>query len=180
MESGDLLLFPWSGWFSYFTYLFGSKYTHAGIYIKDPHSLNQDLPDGDYILHTTFMNGIYDIHLERLDQAILCYGQPDYKKIHAPRNKYFSTMLEELFRRFATRSFGEDLFDWLSRFDGDVHRSPEYYRYTQQFWSSALVSYVYKQIGWIRSLDWGMVSPSGLDGDCLVWRFPSERPRRLE
>ena len=190
--TGDLLLFKGNWWISrLIEYFSGGKYSHAGILIRNPRQIGIDLEDGDYILHSSWGKSsetgesIYGVHIENLQDVLSQYpqGAVDIRIVHAARNPYFYHKLKGIHERVHHKSYDMNLYDWLLAASGKKpYGLPKWYRITSRFWCSALVSYVYDELGWIDDIDWTLVSPSELSesGICIRWKVPVESSKPFE
>lgn len=189
MQSGDLLLFRGNCWYSrIIEYFSGSVYSHAGIYIQNPATIGVALPDGDYILHSGYGKSaetgelVYGVHIQPLEEVLKEYPEDgvDVRMVHAERTSYFYRDLAEIHSKVHHLPYDTCLVDWLSAAMGRELLVKEWYKNTHRFWCSALVAYVYSELGWVSDVDWTLVSPGQLAGACLRWRVPVESPKKFK
>lgn len=189
MQTGDLLLFRGNYWYSrLIEYFSGSPYSHAGIFIQNPASIGVALPDGDYVLHSSYGKSaetgemVYGVHIEKLEEVLKEYPQNsvDVRVIHAERTSYFYKNLAEVHTKVHHLPYDTRIYDWLCAAMGrELVGVKEWYRDTHRFWCSALVAFVYIELGWVSDVDWTLVSPGQLAGVCLRWRVPVEVSKKI-
>lgn len=186
-STGDLLLFRGNTWYSrLIEYFSGSVYSHAGILLRNPRQMEIDLPDGDYVLHSSYGRSeetgemVYGVHIESLDKVLESYpeGGVDIRKVHARRSVYFYRRLHDIHSTVHNKPYDTNLIDWISAmYRKKLIDTAGWYRNTHRFWCSALVAYIYDELEWVNDVDWTIVSPGELAGSCLRWRIPIESPK---
>tara|TARA_Y100000590_G_C15612038_1_gene974211 strand:+ start:235 stop:891 length:657 start_codon:yes stop_codon:yes gene_type:complete len=178
-NTGDILLYQhvntYEGFSSYLfnlidsgiKYFTKSKYTHVAMIIKNP-PWNDELK-GLYILESN-METIPDVEdnklkcgveLIPLEKALECKSNIYYlRKLHCRRNYSFYNKLIDAHSLVYNKSYDLIITDWLKAIlkinIGDVRR-------TNTFWCSALVSYLYCKLGFVRKdIPWTIISPKDL------------------
>ena len=189
MQTGDLLLFRGNAFYSrLIEYFSGSRYSHAAIFVQNPQRIGVELPNGDYVLHSSYGKSaetgevVYGVHLERLEDVMAVYpeGAVDVRLVHAERSLYFYKKLAEVHAKVRHIPYGTRLYDWLCAILGrELPEVSVWYCDTHRFWCSSLVAYVYSELGWASDVNWTVVSPGQLAGACLRWKVPVESPKTV-
>jgi cell wall-associated NlpC family hydrolase len=187
VSTGDLLLFRGSWWVSrLIEYFSGSVYSHAGIYVRNPREFGVDLPDGEYVWHSGYglseekQEYIYGVHFEKLEDVLQQYPADavDVRIVHAKRSPFLFHKLREVHSKVHAKPYDTNVLDWISAlYQKKFINVSGWYRNTHRFWCSALVSFIYDQLGWVDDIDWTLVSPGQLAGSCLRWKVPIEAPK---
>ena len=172
LETGDLLLFHGTGWFSSILEFIGqSKYSHVGIILKNPSFINPSLEDGLYVMHSSWSSTPdaedhqqkFGVQIQLLSDVIAQY--PDHsiyvRSVTVDRNDLFYTKLKEIHDTVHGKPYNLNLFDWIHAKEnlGDTYPLSIMWKHTERFWCSALVSYMYYKLGWIRDLNWDLIAP---------------------
>lgn len=182
LETGDLLLFVpkddyrhgfVKGFLSAFNdfvgWVTGSKYTHSALIIRNPEFTSTPLK-GLYVLESSYEtfpdaeNGEYKLGVE-LEDFMKLYeewpGEIYLRKLHCNRDKIFYERLAKAHSVVHNRPY--DLFpqDWaragLKEKEGSVTQEKT------RFWCSALVTYVYTQLGLLPpDTPWSMITCKSL------------------
>lgn len=170
-DTGDILLFsdrtfiP-SRLIEYFT---DSKYSHAGIVLRDPTFLDKPL-EGLYVMESTGFSDIKDaedneikfgVQIRPLEDVFKKYdGAIFWRKLTVERNEDFYKNLAEAHRVVHNKPYDTNPIDWIeSLFDiklGDV-------QLTDRFFCSAMVCFVYDKLGLVTSdTPWTIIRPRDL------------------
>lgn len=187
LQTGDLVLFKGTSWISYFLEWFGRcPYSHVGMIIRNPRFLNYDLEDGIYLLESGW-NVIpdaedhhvkYGVQLHFLSDIIsLCpKGSILFRKIDCKRDYEFYSTLRDLHTKIHNKPYDLHLIDWLEAEYNLYYPVPlsDSHRATDRYWCSALVSYIYDQLGIVEPVNWTLVSPRELTslGSLMKFRCP--------
>lgn len=172
LQTGDLILFRGTSWIStVLEYVGKSKYSHVGIIIKNPRFLNENLEDGLYLLDSSFGyspdeedNKIkYGVQLHKFDDILALYspGSTFVRKITAVRDQAFYDNLARIHKDVYNKPYDLHLCDWIEaklNMETPIPVNP-LWRWTGRFWCSALVSYIYCELGWISECNWGLIAP---------------------
>lgn len=172
IETGDLILFRGDACISKFLEYFGkSKYSHVGIIIKDPKFINQNLQDGLYVLHSIISSDIDSeehkvfngVKFQKLEDVKLLYPTHSIyiRNIKVERNEEFHEKLKKIHNDVYTKPYDCDMKDWIAALLNlnDPIPISDQYKNTNQFWCSALVSYVYVKLDWINDCNWSIIAP---------------------
>lgn len=196
LETGDLLLFRGTGWISWFVEWVGvSKYSHVGIVIKNPRFLDPELEDGTYLLDSSW-SGVpdaedhqvkYGVQLRLLEDALKDYskGSVLVRKVNCQRNEAFYDTFAQLHKEIHDKPYDLSPWDWLCAKYNMMCPLPSdpAYKTTKRFWCSALVSYVFCQLGIMDpNVNWSLVAPREFSSDEARWvrfRCPVDTERIL-
>lgn len=192
LQTGDLLFFHGTAWYSYLLEWLGkSRMSHVGIYVYDParfgwpHPIAHESASKEYVLHAGYgldaesSSTIFGVHLEPLTQVMTSYATNDVwvRCVNADRDEEFYRNFLEAHSRVHNKPYDTVLRDWVEaamRENGyEMKHQPE--QRTDRFWCSALVAYVYVQLGWLSpDLEWTLVTPGELASDRTkkVWHVP--------
>jgi hypothetical protein len=196
LQTGDLLLFRGTSWLSWFVEWVGvSKYSHVGIVVKNPKFLNPKLEDGTYILESSWNNTPdaedhqmkMGVQLHLLDEVLAEYpkGSVLVRKITCERNDIFYETFAKLHTKIHNKPYDVNPWDWLCAKYNMICPLPSdpAYKTTKRFWCSALVSYLFCELGIIdQKLNWSLVAPREFSSDEARWvRFlcPIEKEKIL-
>jgi hypothetical protein len=173
LDTGDILLFKGTGWISRIVEYFGvSRYSHVGIVLKNPKFLNEELEDGIYILESSFNDTpdsedhLYKlgVQIHRLEDVLKEYspGCVFVRHIHTERNDDFYKKLSDIHKEIHNKPYDLDINDWLlAKLNLTIPLPPEKeLKKTNTFWCSALVCYIYNEMGWIqKDINWTIIAP---------------------
>lgn len=173
LDTGDVLLFKGTSWLGrIIEYLGVSRYSHVGIVLKNPKFLNEELEDGLYILESSFNNTpdsedhLYKlgVQIHRLEDVLKEYspGSVFVRHIDTERDDTFYKKLSDIHKEIHNKPYDLDINDWLLAKLNLIIPFPEEkeFKKTNTFWCSALVSYVYCQLGWIKKdINWTLIAP---------------------
>ena len=168
-ETGDLLLFKETWWFSrliqYFT---NSKYSHCGIIIKDPSFT--DIPlQGLYLLESTgFLKtkdaednvSKFGVQLTPLQDVFDRKVNVYWRKLFCERDENFYKTLNIIHSVVYDKPYDDVPVDWIkAKFQlqmGNVRR-------LNRFFCSSLCAFVYTCLGFLRDdTPWSIIAPCQL------------------
>jgi hypothetical protein len=172
LETGDLLLFHGNTWLSKILEYFGkSKYSHVGMIIKSTHfDLNLD-PNETYILHSSFGSKPdaedkkikYGVQIEKLSDVLQTYPNHSvyFRKVKTERNETFYEKLKEIHTEVHGKPYDLNIKDWIEAKLNLENPIPvnSLYKHTNNFWCSALISFIYFKLGWISECNWSLIAP---------------------
>jgi hypothetical protein len=172
IQTGDLLLCRGTGWLSKIIEWVGtSSYSHIGILVKNPSFLCNTLQDGIYVWDSSYgttpecEEGTirFGVQLHRLEDVVAQYshGSLFVRHVQAPRNDSFYTLLTQIHKEVHAKPYDLHIMDWIAAKLNMIEPfalSP-LWKHTDRFWCSALVSYIYVQLGWIKDVNWSVISP---------------------
>ena len=196
LQTGDLLLFRGTSWISWLVEWLGvSRYSHVGIVVKNPAFLDPDLEDGTYILESSWNNtpDVEDhqmkcgVQLHLLDDVLkeCSRGSVMTRKVNCERNESFYQKLIELHKEIHNKPYDMVPWDWLCAKYNMICPLPSdpAYKTTKRFWCSALVSYLYCQLGIMeKDINWSLVAPREFSSTEAKWiRFlcPIDKEKTL-
>tara|TARA_B100001094_G_scaffold330662_1_gene396462 strand:- start:252 stop:899 length:648 start_codon:yes stop_codon:yes gene_type:complete len=187
-ESGDIILFEHlnekRSWKDYlFNFIDGiirtatkSKYNHVGMIIKNP-PWNKELT-GLFFLESN-MEPIPDsednklkfgVQLIPLDYVLKTKKKENnlyYRKLNCVRDKSFQEKLIKIHNEIHNKPYDTNMVDWvhavldLSK-QKKIPKTQNVHK-TKEFWCSALVSYVYCNLGFVdKNIPWTIIAPSQL------------------
>jgi len=179
LETGDIILFRGTGVIATFLEYFGkSKYSHVGIILKNPKFLNEKLEDGIYILESSYNNTPdaednklkLGVQIHRLDDVIPEFGKNSayIRKVNCVRDEKFYENLSNIHKEIHNKPYDLNVFDWISaKYNLDKEISPNpLYKQTREFWCSALVSYIFYELGMIKQdINWTLMAPREFSSD---------------
>ena len=181
LKTGDVLLCDFTGggafgWFSsaikYFT---ESEFSHTAVVLKDPTFV--PLVKGWYVWESTY-DGEPDPQDDRIKLGVKITPFDDFLKEYTTKGKLYVRKL------YTNETISEDKLkdihdvvyhkpydivpkDW---YDAYERKDPNPQR-TSRFWCSALVGYIYTQLGlYPKTTDWTMMRPSDIAED----RYPMQ------
>jgi hypothetical protein len=176
LKTGDIVLFHGEGfWFSYLVERFTkSQYSHIGMILKDPTYIDDKLK-GIYLLES----GKEDFRDAENDQMKFGVQITDFKKmVESYRgNIYirklntkifvnFDKQIEKLHGIIHNKRYDDTISDLLK---ADLHIKSKDDRRVDKFFCSALVAYVYCQLGLLDSdIDWCLFAPIDFDSQHLI------------
>jgi len=179
-QTGDLILFHhdtkhdkktlYNRFFDTITntimYFTKSKYSHIGMIVKDPDFTDVPLK-GIYLLESsseTFPDAEDNkvkvgVELVSFKEILDTYEFEDFywRQLKCDRNDSFYETLDEVHRTIHNKPYDLDLLDWIKAYLKDY--SPIVQK-TDEFWCSALVAYIYVQLGLLdKDLCWSYITP---------------------
>lgn len=172
LETGDILLFRGNTWFSKLLEFFGkSKYSHVGMVIKHPTFIENLDPNEIYILHSSFSSKPdaedkkikYGVQIEKLQDVLQTYSNHSvyYRMIKQERNDNFYEKLKEIHKEVHGKPYDLHIKDWIKAKLNLENPIPvnTLYQHTNDFWCSALLSFIYFKLGWISECNWSIIAP---------------------
>lgn len=205
MNTGDLLIFHGTSWYSYLIEWFGgSRISHVGVYLHHPERIDGLLtgplalksPTDQYVMHSAYGRSaetgeyIFGVHIEPFEDVVAVYGKSNVwvRKIHAKRDEDFYTRLVDAHTCLHAKPYDLTLVDWLQaeiRLKYSDHFRPIMDRWvhrTDRFWCSAMVTYLFVRLNWVfPNVDWTFVTPYELTeaGTTLRWNVPVETSQSI-
>lgn len=192
-QTGDILLYNSQYWYSrLIEWGSGSKFSHISIILRDPTFINEKL-NGLYILESSYEDipdsntgekvwGVQIIPLQHvLDEYQKSYvGNLYYRRLETEKDESFYNKLKECVNHTEGDKYDLNPVDWFkAEFQLDVGNT----RKENTFWCSALVGYVYCQLGFIdQDISWSILPPrkfSHFENDRLTYYNCSLHPERL-
>ena len=173
-QTGDLLLFHGEGLVSsLLEYVGCSRYSHVGIFIKNPSFLHPGLKDGNYILHSAWGYSLdiedneykykFGVQIQPIEEVMTLYKDHCVyiRNIKTVRDEAFYRRLVDVHKIVHGKPYDVHIMDWISAIENLSHPLPSnpLWKNTDRFWCSALVSYVYYKLGWIKETNWILISP---------------------
>jgi hypothetical protein len=173
-QTGDILLFNsrkywYSRWIESFLH---SKFSHVGIIVRNPSFIDKKLRDGIYILESSYegipdsieQKKIYGVQLIPLEACFHSYldktdtGNVYYRQLNCSKKQSFYENFANACKKVYAKSYDLLPQDWLKAEMnieiGDIQR-------TDRFWCSALVSYMYVELGLLKkTLPWTLITPN--------------------
>jgi hypothetical protein len=197
LDTGDILLFRGDSIFGRFLEFFGrSKYSHVGIILKNPKFLNECLEDGIYILESSSNNTpdsedhMYKIgvQIHKLEDVVNEYnkGCVYVRKLNCIRDETFYKKLNDIHTEIHNKPYDINICDWIvAKYNLDKNIAPNpLYKTTKDFWCSALVCFIFKELGFIKDdVNWTIMAPrefSSIEGkyikfDSSICKVDNER-----
>ena len=152
--------------------------------LKNPSFINKDLKDGLYVLESTKNTINIDeedhiiksgVQIHKLEDILddLEEGTVYIRKINMVRDDAFNKKFASIHNEVYNKPYDMNIFDWAcARYNLDFKLPVKQSLQTkQQFWCSALVSYVYCELGLIQNnINWSIIAPRAFsstsqDGD---------------
>lgn len=172
LQTGDLILFHGTGWISKTLEWIGkSRYSHVGMIVVNPRFLNPVLEDGIYVWHSSWghrpeeetQTTFFGVQLQKLEDVLVDYDiQSVYiRQITATRDDLFYQKLVHIHEDVHGKPYDLHIMDWIMA-DLQLHDMlpiSSLWKHTDRFWCSALLSYIYVQLGWIHDVNWSMIAP---------------------
>lgn len=184
LETGDLLLYSTNTWYSKLIRFFGnSTYSHIAIILKNPTWIDEKLTEPYYILESggedipDAVSGeyIFGVQIVPLSKIIEQYkesnlGKLFIRKLKTDRNESFYKKIKEAYNIAKNKKYDINPENWiLAAYEVDNYENFEnlsgsqiqkYYQKTNEFWCSALVSFIFAKIGLLpENIPWTLVSP---------------------
>ena len=192
-QTGDILLYNSQYWYSrLIEWGSGSKFSHISIILRDPTFINKKL-NGLYILESSYEDipdsntgekvwGVQIIPLQHvIDEYQKSYvGNLYYRRLETEKDESFYNKLKECVTHTEGDKYDLNPLDWFkAEFQLDVGNT----RKENTFWCSALVGYVYCQLGFIdQDISWSILPPrkfSHFENDRLTYYNCILAPEKL-
>lgn len=186
LDTGDIILFRGKGIIATVLEYFGkSKYSHVGIILKNPKFLNDNLEDGVYILESSY-NDTPDaedhkiklgVQIHKLEDVVKEFPKDGIyiRKVNCVRDDNFYKKLSDIHKKIHNKPYDLNIFDWISaeyNLNKEISPNP-LYKHTKDFWCSALVSYIFYELGLIKDdINWSLIAPrefSSVEGKYLTF-----------
>ena len=167
LETGDLLLYSGNkGCFSeIIEYWTKSIYSHVAIILKNPTYIDPKLV-GLYILESSYEETgdaidnkkKFGVQIQSLSNVFKeCQGKIFWRKLNCERNSEFYLNINNIYKEVQNKRYDINPIDWIKaafHIDiGNIHR-------INTFWCSALVSYIYVNLGLLpKDIPWSLISP---------------------
>jgi hypothetical protein len=169
-QTGDLILYSSNNWISYFIeYFTGSQFSHIAMIIKDPTYIDSNLK-GIYVLESGYETVPdpedhklkYGVQLTPIKEVINQYndgkmGKLYYRQLTCLRSNNFKNKIKKIHLDIHNKPYDLNILDWLK---ADLKLKLGNERKTKEFWCSALIAYVYHQLGFLnKDIKWTIVTP---------------------
>jgi hypothetical protein len=173
LETGDIILFRGNSWISYILEWLGrSYYSHVGMIVKNPSFMDSSLPDGIYLLESGW-NSIPDSEDHQLKMGVQlhllsdilkgCTDKSVYvRRVSCQRDVAFYSRLDTIHKAIHNRAYDLNIMDWLrALYHLDIYNDikPSPHANSKAFWCSALVAYIFDELGLINPVCWTEVVP---------------------
>ena len=172
LQTGDLVLFHGSGWISKTLEWMGkSQYSHVGIIIINPCFLHPNLENGVYVWHSSWgeapdnkgQKHVFGVQLQKLEDVIKEYEPHSVyvRHITAHHDVIFYQQLVAIHKEVHGKPYDLHIMDWIMA-ELQLYHPVEIsalWKHTDRFWCSALVSYIYVRLGWIKDVNWSLIAP---------------------
>lgn len=184
-QTGDILLYNTQFWYSkIIEYFSDSIYSHIGIILRDPIYINEKLK-GLYLLESSYEDiddsytgdRVWGVQIIPLDFVLEQYKSGSYgylyhRKLNTNRNTDFYEKLTNCINNVEGDRYNLNPVDWCKALfninSGDTHKK-------NTFWCSALVAYVYCNLGYLNSdIPWTLTPPK------LFSYYENEEENRLK
>ena len=174
VKTGDILLFNYQdGWFSWaIKYFTKTTYSHSAMIIRDPPF---NVPKGLYVWESSY-NGKPDpqddkiklgVQITPWEEFLNHYYSNGYMYIRRiSSNKTITTdRLNKIHDVVYNKPYDIIPKDW---WDAYKKENPKDAPFTDRFWCSALVGYIYTQLGFYpKNTDWSMLIPADIANDVI-------------
>ena len=180
LQTGDIILFSGNYWYSnIIKYFEKSKYSHVGMVLKDP-TFIKGVDKGLYFIESGYegmkdvedhekkfgvqINKLEDVIKQNLEEGSSVY----YRKLvldDESKRKNFMKIMEKTHKIVHGKPYDIKIKDWIKAEIALEENSYEHfkgamYKKTSTFWCSALVTYLYSQLGLVdKDIPWTIVAP---------------------
>lgn len=185
LQSGDLLLFRGKSCVSCLIQCFScSHYSHVGLIIKDPLWLPEK---GLYVLESTRISRAMDAEEHMLHSGVQLHTLADVldeanedgtilfvRYLFITRDDAFQQKLLQIHTDVHGKPYDINLYDWICAEYNLEYRLPTdvSHQERQTFWCSALVAYVYCQLGVLStSVNWSIIAPKAFSSTESMLEF---------
>lgn len=172
LQSGDLLLFSGTSCLSCcIQCLSCSSFSHIGLILRNPIWL----PPGLYLLESTKITHIPDVEQHGMQSGVQIHLLHDVvaeckkdgtilsvRHLTITRDNLFQEKLKTIHDAVHAKPYDLNLYDWVCAEYNLMHTIPvdASHQERNQFWCSALVAYVYCQLGVLSTdLNWSIIAP---------------------
>lgn len=173
LETGDIVLFRGNSWLSYaLEWLGRSYYSHVGMIIKNPSFMDASLPDGIYLLESGWEptpdsedhKHKFGVQLHLLSDVLNVSGAHSVyvRRVSCTRDVAFYNRLDTIHKAIYNRPYDLNIIDWLrALYHLDIYNDikPSSTSTIKSFWCSALIAYVFDELGLINPVCWTEVVP---------------------
>jgi hypothetical protein len=180
-QTGDIVLFySKAKWFDYLIECFTcSNISHVGMILENPTNIDPTLNEGLYLIEsclTTVPDRIYNkringVQINKLDDVLKDYmnkknrGKIYYRFLDCTRDLEFRNNIKNICKAVYAKPYDTHIMDWLRAevyiSTGEEMGNIEKRHKTDTFWCSALVAYIYVQLGFLKKdIPWTMISPA--------------------
>jgi hypothetical protein len=171
LDTGDLILLSTRKWYSDIIEIGDDcKYSHCGIVLSNPTYIDSSLSSGLYFLESgiepfpdatdhKYHFGVQIVPLQDVINEYVIHkeGTIYHRKLNCIRDKEFERRLCKSYEIVKNKPYNCNPFDWIEALLG-IHLFDK--KITSRFWCSALVAYIYAQLGLIdEKIDWTLVTP---------------------
>ena len=178
LETGDIILFNGNYFMSHIVeYFTNSIYSHVGIILKNPElgdatfkgiylleSENENTPDPE---NNRIKKGVQIINLE--EKMKNYNGRMYVRKLHCIRNKEFYEKIKHIHSSVHNIPYDLNPIDWIK---AELHLDIGNAQKMNTYWCSALVTYVYVQLGFLnKTIQWSLISPCDLSSSSSKLTF---------
>ena len=193
LETGDIILFSSNYWYSNLIEYFGqSKYSHVGMVLKNPTYIHPSLNDGLYFIESGYENmkdvedykKKFGVQINKLDKIIDQNKKAGtkifYRKLVLEDEKKrltFSAILEKAHKIIHNKPYNTIVQDWVRAEIALKEKSFDHFtnainKKTSTFWCSALVAYLYVQLGLLdENTPWTIVPPKEFSETSSILKF---------
>jgi hypothetical protein len=181
LDTGDIIMFTQKGpVLCLVECVLSSEYNHVGLIVKNPGKCivtKNVLPDGLYVLESRTKDvdvadgqeklGVQLRHLDTVLEA--CdKGTVFVRHVDCVRDNDFRTKFETAYSEVYNKPYDLNLFDWVCGRLNITYtfKKEDEFRKTNEFWCSAMASYVLCKVGVIQdNLNWSIVAPKDFGAD---------------
>lgn len=192
-DTGDILLFSDKTFIPsrIIEYCSGSKYSHAGIILKDPTYIRSDLK-GLYILESTGLTDLPDVEEHKLKTGVQIrklediYNEYDgaifWRKLHISRDENFFKTMNDIHKSVHGLPYDFNIIDWVEALFNVQFQNVQI---TKTFICSALVTYIYLRLGLVENdTPWTIIRPKDLgtefDNEAQLFNVRSTDKSRIK
>jgi adenylosuccinate synthase len=179
LQTGDILLFSHvpntNGVFQMFSnfldfvikYWTSSKYNHIGIVVRDPCFTYGEKLRGLYLLESNYTDSPdsedneikFGVQLVPLNKAFVNnYSNVYCRKLECTRDDEFYRKLDKIHMEIHNKKYDTNVIDWIkAAFGIEAGNITK----TNVFWCSALVAYIYEEMGFVDGeIPWTIITPA--------------------
>ena len=174
LDTGDLILFRGKNCIScLIECCSNSKYSHVGIILKNPTFINNNMKDGLYILESVNHSNYVDEEDHIIKSGVQIHSFNSIidsindnivyvRKLNIMRDENFYNKFQKIHKEIYNKPYDMSIFDWVIAEYNINHKLPVRISLNtkKKFWCSALVCYVYCELGIIDcNINWSIISP---------------------
>ena len=105
----------------------------------------------------------YGVQIEKLTDVLQKYSNHSVycRMIKAERDENFYEKLKEIHKEVHGKPYDLHMKDWIKALLNLENPIPvnSLYQHTNEFWCSALLSFIYFKLGWISECNWSLIAP---------------------